>query len=134
MLNVSWKSLLAAAVFWMGGLYAQNTYFGPKSPPVGNPQLVRVQVLVHDSPEAGGLQIQEAVFNGQSIPLKPRGIYGIRGEGTFQVPPGTYKLSWIVKRDKFVWPRTVSHEETVTISPRDLWLQIEIQGETATIN
>ena len=99
----------------------------------GNPQLVRVEVIVRDSPEAGGVQVQNASFNGQGIPLKPRDIYGNRGSSSFQVPPGKYKLRWIVQRDKVEWPRTISHEEDVTIDPRDLWLQIYIEGEEASI-
>jgi len=117
----------------LSGLLVQNTYFGPTSPIPGNPHLVRVQVLIYDSAEQGGLQIEQVLFNGNSIPLKPRDIYGFRGEGTFQVEPGTYKLSWTVQRDRIIWPRTINHEETVTIDPRDLWIQITIQGENAAI-
>lgn len=100
---------------------------------MGNPQLVRVQVIVRDAPEASGLQIISAQFNEQPIPLQPRDIYGNRGMASFQVPPDKYKLKWKMNRDKFAWPRTISHEEEVTISPRDLWLQITIEGETASI-
>lgn len=117
----------------LAGLMVQNTYFGPTSPIPGNPHLIRVQVLIYDSAEQGGLQIQEVEFDGNSIPLKPRDIYGFRGEGTFQVAPGTYKLNWTVQRDRIIWPRTIKHEETVTIDPRDLWIQITIQGENAAI-
>ncbi len=123
----------AIGVFF--SLFAQNTntYFGPHAPVPGNPHLVRVQVLVYDSAEASGLEIQSATFLREDIPLKPRDIHGFRGEGTFQVKPGTYKLKWVVQRDKFIWPRTVPHEETVKIDPRDLWIQITIQGENAVI-
>ncbi len=116
-------------------LFAQNTntYLGPHAPVPGNPQLIRVQILVYDSVETGGLEIKSASFNQTDIPLKPRDIHGFRGEGTFQVPPGTYKLKWKVQRDKINWPRIVPHEETVNLDKRDLWLQITIQGETAAI-
>src|SRR5579872_1338411 len=85
-------------------LFAQNmnNYLGPHSPLPGNPQVVRVQVLVYDSVEAGGLEIQSASFNQTDISLKPRDIHGFRGEAAFQVKPGTYKLKWKVQRDKFV--------------------------------
>jgi len=110
-----------------------NSYLGPITPVPGSPQLVRVQVLVYDSPEADGLQIQNVKFYEHSIPLKPRDIYGFRGQASFQIPPGKYKLAWVVRRDRIIWPRTISHEEEVAISPRDLWLQIEITGEEAKI-
>lgn len=112
---------------------AQNTYLGPTSPVPGNPQLIRVEIIVNDDPKLGGLQIQQVKFNGTDVPLKPRDINGFRGQGSFQLPPGKYKLTWIVNRDKFAWPRTVSHEETVTLDPRDLWVQITIQGDEASI-
>jgi hypothetical protein len=114
-------------------LTAQNTYLGPDHPLPGNPQLVRIQIMVYDSPEQGGLQMQQVEFYGQQIPLKPRDIYGFRGEGTFQVKPGTYKLRWTAQRDKFIWPRTLDYEETVTIDPRDQWLQITVKGKDAEI-
>jgi hypothetical protein len=116
-------------------LFAQNmnNYMGPHAPIPGNPQMVRVQVLVYDSVESGGLEIQSANFNQTDISLKPRDIHGFRGEAAFQVKPGTYKLKWKVQRDKFIWPRVIPHEETVKIDPRDLWLQITIQGENAVI-
>ena len=112
---------------------ASNTYFGPVKPIPGNPELVRLEVLVRDSPEAAGLQIVSVSFNNTDIPLKPRDIYGNRGSASFQLKPGTYLLQWTVNRDKFAWPRTVSHEEEVTVNPRDLWLQIYVEGETASI-
>lgn len=115
-------------------LTVQNTYFGPDHPLPGNPYLVRVQILVYDSPVQGGLQMENVDFYGQSIPLKPRDIYGFRGEGTFQVKPGVYKLRWTVQRNKLIWPRTIEHEETVTVDPRDQWIQIKIEGENAQIS
>lgn len=114
-------------------LVAQNTYFGPTTKGPGNKELVRIQVLINDDPAPAGAQIESAEFNGQNIPLKPRDIYGYRGQGSFQVYPGTYKLKWVVKRDRVAWPRTLSHEEIVTVDPRDLWLQLTITGEKATI-
>ena len=109
------------------------SYQGPTSPVPGNSGLIRVQVLVRDSPEAGGVQIQSAEFDGRTIPLKPRDIYGNRGSAGFQVPPGKYKLKWVAQKDRLVWPRLLRHEEIVEISPRDLWLQIEIVGNDASI-
>lgn len=119
--------------FSLQPLISQNTYLGPSNKIPGNPQLVRVQVLINDDPKLGGLEIQSAEFNHMSIPLKPRDVYGFRGEASFQCRPGKYKLKWVVQRDKLVWPRTISHEEVVTIDPRDLWVQISIEGETASI-
>jgi hypothetical protein len=111
----------------------QYTYKGPKTPVPGNPELVRIQILVRDSAEAGGVQVQRVEFNGEGIPLKPRDIYGNRGDASFQVFPGKYKLTWVVQKSKLIWPRTVTHEEAVNVSPRDLWLQIAIEGEQASI-
>lgn len=139
-------SFLIAAIFVFSGgsgfkkfsifdssILAQNTYLGPISPVPGNPQLIRVEVIVNDDPKLGGLQIQQVKFNGTNVPLKPRDVNGFRGQASFQLAPGKYKLTWIVNRDKSAWPRTVSHEETVTLDPRDLWVQITIQGEEASI-
>ena len=111
----------------------QNTYMGPDQKSPAKRQPVRVEVMVSDSPEAGGVQIQEVEFDGASIPLKPRDIFGNRGGASFQKEPGTYRLVWRVNRSKFAWPRNTSHEEVVTISPRDLWIQIIIEGEKASI-
>jgi hypothetical protein len=115
------------------GLTASNTYFGPVKQTPGNEQLIRVEILVRDSAEANGLQIVNVEFNNTTIPLKPRDVYGNRGNASFQMRPGTYQLTWAVNRDKFAWPRTVTHEETVTVDPRDLWLQISIEGDKASI-
>lgn len=115
------------------GLLTSNTYFGPTAPVPGNPLLIKVEILIRDSPELGGLTIQSAEFNGQSIPLKPRDIFGNRGTGSFQVAPGTYTLQWVVQKDKIAWPRTITHEEQVTIDPRDQWVQVSIEGEKASI-
>ncbi len=118
---------------YCSGLIAQNTYMGPIQPIPGNPHLIRVEVLVRDSPELGGVQIQNVQFDGQTVPLKPRDIFGQRGQASFQLPPGKYTLKWVVQRDKVKWPRTVRHEEEVNIDPRDLWIQIAIDGEEVSI-
>ena len=115
------------------GQTASNTYFGPVKQAPGNGQLIRLEILVRDSPEANGLQVASVEFNNTDIPLKPRDIYGNRGNASFQMRPGTYTLVWVVNRDRFAWPRTVTHEEVVSVDSRDLWLQISIEGETATI-
>jgi hypothetical protein len=114
-------------------LLASYSYQGPTQAVPGNPKLVRIEVIVRDSPSAAGVQIQSVDFNGQGIPLQPRDIYGNRGTGSFQLPPGKYTLRWSVTRDKLLWPRTLDHEEEVTVDPRDLWLQIEIIGEEVSI-
>lgn len=114
-------------------LLTQNTYLGPKEPVPGNPQLVRVEILIKDSADLAGVQIQSVTFDGQSIPLKPRDIFGKRGAASFQLAPGKYTLRWTVNRDKMIWPRTISHNEEVIIDPRDLWVQILIEGDQASI-
>lgn len=111
-----------------------NTYLGPNQKVPGNPQLIRVQVLVYNDPNPKGVEIGEVDFDGTSIPLKPRDIYGFRGQASFQKSPGKYKLSWVVERDKQAWPRTINHEEEVILDPRDLWIQITITGDTAEIS
>jgi hypothetical protein len=114
-------------------LLAQNTYLGPKEPVPGNPPLVRVELLIKDSSTLSGVQIQSVTFDGQSIPLKPRDIFGKRGSASFQLTPGKYTLRWTVNRDKIIWPRNITHEEEVIIDPRDLWIQILIEGDQASI-
>lgn len=114
-------------------LLAQSTYFGPKGTLPGNPQLIKVEVLVRDSPQLAGVQVEKVFFDGKSIPLKPRGVAGKRGEGSFQLPPGKYSLQWTVLRDKLIWPRTQTFHEEVLLSPKDLWVQILIEGEQASI-
>lgn len=118
------------------GLLAQNVneYLGPSQRSPGNAKLIRVQVLVNDDPNPEGVQIVNAELDQKSITLKPRDIYGFRGQASFQLKPGKYKLRWTVRRDKFAWPRTVEHEEEVTLDPRDLWIQITINGENASIS
>ncbi len=113
---------------------ASNTYLGPTKPIPGNPQLVRVEVLVRDSDDPSGPQVISVNFNHNNVPLKPRDIYGNRGSGSFQLSPGKYKLQWATNQNKIDWPRNVTHEEEVTISSRDLWVQIQIEGDKANIN
>jgi len=119
--------------FTTSELLVQNTYLGPTEPIPGNPQLVQIEVLVRDSPETAGVQIQSVIFNGQAIPLKPRDIFGKRASASFQLPPGNYMLRWTVNRNKLIWPRLITHEEEVTLDPRDLWIQILIEGEQVSI-
>lgn len=128
--------LILGTLLNLNDLTAQNsnTYLGPSKKIPGNPQLLRVQILVNDDPNPQGVQIVEATFDGKDIPLKPRDIYGFRGQASFQTPPGKYKLRWKVHLDKFAWPRTQSHEEEVTLNGKDLWLQITITGEKASIS
>jgi hypothetical protein len=109
-----------------------NNYLGPNEKTSG-PELVRVQILVNDDPNPQGVQIVSAQFDGQAIPLKPRDIYGFRGQASFQLRPAKYTLKWKVRRDRRIWPRTTTHEEEVLIDPRDLWLQITITGDQASI-
>lgn len=118
------------------GLVAQNTntYLGPNQKIHGNPQLVRVQILVYNDPNPKGFRMVSAEFDGADIPLKPRDIYGFRGQASFQKSPGTYKLRWEVEGDRKAWPRTVKHEENVTLDSRDLWIQITLTGEKAEIS
>ncbi len=110
-----------------------NEYLGPNTRTSKNNQLVRVQILVNDDPGPAGVQIEKVTFHKKTLNLKPRDIYGFRGEASFQLAPGTYRLKWTVKRDALAWPRTTSHEEEVQVDPRDLWIQITITGETAAI-
>src|SRR4051812_38872253 len=82
--------------FSLPGQTASNTYFGPVKQAPGNGQLIRLEILVRDSPEANGLQVVSVEFDNTDIPLKPRDIYGNRGNASFQMRPGTYKLVWVV--------------------------------------
>ncbi len=115
-------------------LLAQNTYMGPTEPIPGNPSLVRVEVLVRDSPALAGVQIRNVIFDQKEIPLKPRDILGKRASASFQLPPGNYTLRWTVEKDKVIWPRTTTHEEIITIDPKDLWIQILIEGDQVSIS
>jgi hypothetical protein len=111
-----------------------NEYLGPDGKAPTSKELIRIQILVNDDPSPQGVQIQSVAFDGKSISLKPRDVYGFRGQASFQLPPGKYKLNWTVQRDKYIWPRTVSHEEEVILDPRDLWIQITIIGDSASIS
>ena len=122
---------LLAAVSLFG---QSSTYLGPKAPVPGNPKLVRVVVLVQDSQELAGVSIHSVSFNQTDIPLKPRDIHGYRGGASFQLPPGEYPLEWVIQRDKTYWPRKITHKEIVTISPKDMWIQIQIIGDQASID
>ena len=115
-------------------LLASNTYLGPTTPIPGKPQLVRIEVLVRDAQDPAGPQVVSVNFNQMNVPLKPRDIYGNRGSGSFQLSPGQYKLRWVTNQNKIIWPRNATHEELVTVSPRDLWVQVQIDGDQATIH
>ncbi len=117
-------------------LFAQSTndYLGPSAPLRGNPQLVRIQLMVHDDPNPTGVKIVRVEFNGTPITLKPSDIYGFRGQSSFQLRPGRYTLKWTVQNDKHIWPRTTTQKEEVVLSPRDFWIQIDITGDKATIS
>ncbi len=111
-----------------------NTYLGPHSDKSRSAQeLVRVQISVHDDPNPKGVTIESVEYDQRPIPLKPRDIQGFRGQASFQSKPGTYKLRWKVRISKQWWPRTTTHEEEVQVDGRDLWLQISITGDNATI-
>ncbi len=111
-----------------------NTYLGPNERTPKDQELIRVQVLVYNDPNPKGVKIAKVKFDGSSVPLKPRDIYGYRGQASFQKPPGKYKLSWEVERDAKIWPRIVDHEEEVFLDARDYWIQITITGEQAEIS
>lgn len=138
---------LAGSIFFIGyqeaiefknrsKLIAQNTndYLGPTQKLPGQDQLIKVQVLVYNDPDPKGVRLVKAQFDGTSIPLKPRDIYGYRGQASFQKLPGKYKLKWKVERDPKIWPRTIQHEEEVILDSRDLWIQISIIGDQAEIS
>lgn len=111
-----------------------NTYLGPNRKVPGNPELIRVQVLLYNDPDPTGVKIESVHFDGTKIPLKPRDIYGYRGQASFQKKPGKYILRWVAERDPVNWPRTVEREEEVLLSPKDFWIQITIVGESAEIS
>lgn len=125
------------------GIYSSNpstvgfiaqTYMGPTVSTPEEASFIRIEVLVRDSPALAGVHIQSVTFNGRSIPLRTRDVMGKRGSASFQLPPGNYPLEWVVEKDKIVWPRLITHKEIVTLDPRDLWVQILIEGDQATIN
>ncbi len=134
-----WLSLLHGP-YSLEGLSEQeiaqnvNNYLGPHAKVVGAPHLVRVQLLIYDDPDPKGVQIVNVQFDHQNVPLKPRDIFGFRGQASFQVKPHRYLLRWTVQRDALNWPRTETHEELLTIDPRDLWIQINISGNSASIS
>lgn len=117
-------------------LLAQNTndYMGPRAPIPGNPQLVRIQLMVHDDPNPQGVKIVSVRLHHHDMTLKPSDIYGFRGQTSYQVRPGKYTLRWVVRRDPHIWPRTITHEEEVDVSPKDFWIQINITGDKAAIS
>jgi hypothetical protein len=107
-----------------------NNYLGPNRPTTGT---VDTQVIIYDEKNPSGVQITNVTFNGINIPLRPRDINGFRGQGSFKLLPGKYKMQWTVQRSTMSWPRTLTYKEEVTISPRDLWIQIKIEGANATL-
>ncbi len=110
-----------------------QTYFGPTEGSQEDKGLVRIELHVKDGPKSGSPQVESVTFDGQSIPLKPRGVFGKRGVASFQLPPGTYLLQWEVSRNKWVWPRTTSHKKEVHIDGKELWIQIIIEGDNVSI-
>lgn len=110
--------------------YAQTPYYGPTSPVEG---LIPLEIQIYDDPELNGVTIQDASFDGQQIPLKPSGVHGFRGGGSFKKAPGSYDLIWTVHRGKNDWPRTVQQKQKVRVKPNDVWIQIAIHGEKLTV-
>lgn len=120
----------------IGTLMAQNTntYLGPTERVPGNPQFVKVQILVYDDPDPKGVKIESVTFDGSQIPLKPSDIYGFRGQASFQKKAGKYSISWVVKNSAPGWPREESHEEKLFLDPSDFWIQISVIGNDAEIS
>lgn len=118
-------------------LVAQTPYYGPKPLPHFNEpkypaKLYHVQLYAYDDPAPGGLKIQDVTLAGQAADIKPPDIHGFRGGGGFRLAAGKYKLSWNVSRDDFSWPRSLHYEQTITVVPRDTWLQVTIRGDKVT--
>jgi hypothetical protein len=124
---------------WIGPLIGQVPYYGPnEGPHFTQPRLsvsekVRVQILIYDQPDLGGLKIEEVIFNGTSLSLQSADLNGFRGGGSFQVIPGTYQLVWKVSRSTKDWPRVLKHQKEIKINQRDSWMQITIQGDQSTV-
>ena len=110
--------------------YAQTPYYGPTSPVSG---VIPVEIQIYDDPELGGVAIEEVIFDGRQIPLKPSGIRGFRGGGNFKLAPGSYDLIWTVSRSGSGWPRTARQKHKVRIQQNDVWVQISIHGEQVTV-
>jgi hypothetical protein len=122
---------IGTAFFWKNTCSAQTPYYGPTSPVAG---LIKVEIQVYDDPDLNGVKVEEVIFDGKNIPLKPVGIHGFRGGGNFQVKAGSHLLIWrISKGSKAPWPRVVQHQQKVEIREGNDWVQITIQGEQATI-
>ncbi|MBF8262741.1 MAG: hypothetical protein HW387_406 [Parachlamydiales bacterium] len=130
--------LVGAALFGVGVVlffmqnpcHAQTPYYGPSSSKSG---FVKVEIQVFDDPSLGGLKIEEASFNGQTIEIKPPGLHGLRGGGGFQVRPGSYLLKWVVSRSRQEWPRTVRHERKIQVNSSDVWIQVAVHGDEVQI-
>ncbi len=133
------KHFFFLALIFLNTGFGQVPYYGPdESPHVTQPspkvsQKIRVQILVYDQPDLGGLTIQEVSFNGTTLALQPADLNGFRGGGSFALSPGSYSLNWIVSRDARVWPRTIKHRQTVQITSKDSWMQVTIQGDQVTV-
>jgi hypothetical protein len=113
-------------------LLASSTYFGPTSPTGAD--LIKVQVNLYDAPTLGGVSLEEASFDDRNIPLQPTTLNGFRGGASFQLPPGSYELAWTVRVNPIVYPRTQNYRKTVEISPMDRWIQITVEGASASID
>ena len=111
-------------------LYAQTQYFPPS---LSSGKLIPVEIQIYDDPELGGVTIQDVSFDGQQIPLKPTGVYGFRGGGSFKKASGSYDLVWTIQRPGNDWPRTVQKKQKVIIKGNDVWVQISIHGENMTV-
>jgi hypothetical protein len=130
--------LVGAALFGTGVILffmlnpcnAQTPYYGPTSP---QSNLIKVDIQIYDDPDLGGVRVEEASFNGQSIMIKPPGLHGFRGGGGFQVKPGSYRLVWVVSRMSTDWPRTIRHEQKIQVKQGDVWIQVSIHGNRVDI-
>ena len=95
----------------------------------GEAKIVKVDVVVMDN-DASDEYIQRASFNNHNIPLSSPNPTTIRGRLHTQVNPGTYTVRWTVKKDAYVWPREVEHVEEIIVSTEDIYMVINIQGDS----
>lgn len=130
------RTISFLALCLVGLLVGQNTntYLGPNGKVPGNPQLIPIQILIYNDPDPQGKTIESVTFDQTRIPLKPRDIYGFRGQASFQKRPGRYRLVWVVNRNSDSWPRTETHEQELILSDRDSWIQIDITGDSAAVS
>ncbi len=100
----------------------------------GPPQnLINIQITFMDPENDVQGVIESATFDGKPVELQSPNPTRLRATIYPRVEPGTYELSWTVRKNSAVWPQTLSNNKEITITKQDQWMEILVEGNSITI-